>query len=333
VGDDLPAQRREVERALALARAGGDDRLELEARRHLTLMRIWTGEAGIEECEEIAELALERGEWVAGLRSMNEAATLRLMRGDFDQASVVLRRGGELAEAHGLNELLGWNAYTHVENGLVSGAWDDAVAAAAAAHELAERQAHSRVAVRTWFALVPILGARGELGALRSARDWFAAQGLTSEHAKTISPFAHVMAVGVEAVLARHGLADPPQPDPEICLPHIVDQGGLPSWLSAVEELLCLWIERGEGDFVRRALEERAGVRKGDPRSLLLGHGIDELTAARLDGDEGAAREALRLFRDLRAPWWQSKALCLLGEAEAAEAAAIERGLGIPVVG
>ncbi len=332
VGREVEERLPDVERALALARECGDDRLEFEARLRLTFERVNEGEAGVDECDALARLALERGEWRQSVRAANTTAMLLVGRGCFPEAAEALARGAEVAEAHDLKELLGWNTYTRVESGLVSGAWDEATAAALAAIEAAEQNAHHRVVVRTWSALVPILGARGDRPLLERARDWYAAQGLTAEHAKTISPFAHVMTLGVECVFARAELAAAPAPDPEICLPHVTYAGGMPSWLAAVEELLGLWAEHGEDGLVRGALERRAAARVGEPRALLHGHGIDELIAARLDRDPAAAREALRLFRELGAPWWQAKALRLLealGDGAAgAEAASIECGLG-----
>jgi hypothetical protein len=70
----------------------------------------------------------------------------------------------------------------------------------------------------------------------------------------------------------------------------------------------------------------------------MLGAGLDELVAGRLDGDPDRAREAARCFREFGAPWWLSKALRAFGALggagadEVTEAARIERGLGIPSV-
>ena len=95
----------------------------------------------------------------------------------------MLAGAAQLAQAHGLTELIAWNGYWRAEVGLASGAWDAATAASLGAIELAERNAYHRAAVRTWFVLVPIAAARGDVELLRRARDWFATQGLSAVHA------------------------------------------------------------------------------------------------------------------------------------------------------
>ena len=105
-------------------------------------------------------------------------AGLLIDAGAIVEAHSALAKARELAEAHGLTELLAWNAYWYVEAGLVSGDWERATAAGLEALELAERNGYQRAAVRTLFALVPIAGARADLELLERAREWFAAQGL-----------------------------------------------------------------------------------------------------------------------------------------------------------
>lgn len=322
----------DLERALALARECGDERLEFEALARLTLERMEVGRAGVDECAELERAGVERGRWREAIRFMHVHAGLLTERGAYEDALQLLDRAAELAEARGLTELLVWNGYARVEAGLVSGEWDAAVEAGLHAVDLGERNSYHRAVVRTWFAIVPIAGARRDVAVLARASDWFAAHGLSAANAASMSPYAHLMASATELVFAKSGIGAEPEPDVEVCLADLASFGSLPSWLAAIDELLGWWVERGEQDVVRRALERRAGARLDDPQ-LLLGLGVDELVAARLDGDADHAREALRYFRDCRAPWWTAKALRVLESlgaadgAEIAEAAAFEGAL------
>ena len=336
-GDEIGPRLADEERAVGLAQRAGDAALEFSARTRLIFDRVGLGEAGPDDCAELARTGLGLGEWREGLRALGVQANLLTERGRFPEALAVLDDAQDISRAHGLTEMLGWNGYYRVEAGLASGDWEAALEAGLAAIELGEQNAHHRVVIRTWFGLVPIAGARGDRALLERAAAWCAARDLTAARATAISPFAHVMSIGVDCAFARAGLVAAPEPDVDICLAHIAQAGGMATWLSAVEELLRLWVERGERDLVLTALERREAVRAGEPDSLLLGEGIDELTAARLELDAARATTALDRFRALAAPWWEAKALRVLeslGDTQAgAEAASLERGLGIPAAG
>jgi class 3 adenylate cyclase/tetratricopeptide (TPR) repeat protein len=333
-GDAIQPRVADEERAVALARRSGDVALEFAARTRLVFDQVGLGEAGPDDCAELARTGLALGEWREGLRVLGAQANLLTERGRFQEARTVLDAAAEIARAQGLTEMLGWNGYYRVEAGLASGEWDAALGAGLATIELGEQNAYHRVVVRTWFGVVPIAGARGDLALLERAAAWCSARDLTAAAAVTVSPYAHVMSIGIDCVFARAGLVPSPEPDVDMCLAHIAQAGGMATWLAAVEELLALWVVRGERDVVLSALERREAARDGEPDSLLLGEGVDELTAARLERDGARARVALDRFREVRAPWWQAKALReleLLGDAQAgAEAASLERGLGIP---
>jgi class 3 adenylate cyclase/predicted ATPase len=334
-GIDAPVERRleSLDRARDLAARCGDTHLEFRIRARRTLEATDLDESSILECADLARLGAKLGEWSESVRALHSQAALLIDHGSIDDALAVLAGAFELAQAHGLTELLAWNGYWQVEASLVSGAWTEASTAGFDAIAVAEPHAYHRAAVRTWFALVPIAGARRDREVLAHARAWFDAQELSAVNAATMSPFAHLMTSGVEIVLARAGLGEPPEPVAELCLAEMSRSEGLPSWHAAVDEILRLWIERHEHDRVRDALERRAVDRTSDSRPTLLGRGIDGVAAALLDCDPARAGAALDCFRELRTPWWTSKALRVLesfgAETAGAEAASIERGLGI----
>jgi class 3 adenylate cyclase/tetratricopeptide (TPR) repeat protein len=333
LGLDVDVQLADAERALAFARVGGDTRLEFDALAWVTTLKIPAGMAMTEEYAELERAAAEQGRWHEVVQLMQRRAFTLIAGAEVAAARPLLDRAAELAEARGLTERLAWDGYAHAEAGLVSGDWDDAMEAGLRAIELGLRNSYHRAVVRTWFALVPIAGARGDVALLERARDWLAEQGLSAAHALTVSPFAHLMTSGVELVLARAGVAPEPQPDVSTCLAELPDVGGAPSWLAAVDELLGWWVERGERVAVRRALAERASARERNPWPLEPG--IDALAAARLELDADRAREALGCFRACRAPWWTAKSLRVLESLGAAqpdeveEAAVLESALGV----
>lgn len=335
VGAPNELQLADIERALELARAHGDAKLEFDASIRHTFQLLDVGEAGADACAQVVRAAVEQGAWRDAVRALSVQAAVLTESGNVEEALALLGESGTLAEAHGLTEHLVWNDYSLVEVGLVSGDWDTAIAAGQAAVELGERNGYHRATIRSWFALLPIAGARGDFELLSKARNWFGAQGLSSVDAAALSPFAHLMACGVERVLARAGLGDEPSPQLEVLLPELDYFEGMPSWLAAMDEVFRLWAEQGDHDKLRAALDRREATRKKNAASF--GIGLDELGFARLDRDAVRAREALRRFRELRGPWWQAKALRVLEslgeEGAGAEAASIERGLGIPAAG
>jgi class 3 adenylate cyclase len=332
-GAAVDDRRAKLDQAVDLAARCGDARLEFQARIRRTFERADLGDRAVVECAELTRLGRELGEWRDSGRVMHTQAALMIARAAYGDALAVLDDAAQLAEAHGLTELLAWNHYWRVEAGLASGDWEGAVGSGLDAVDLAEENAYHRAAVRSWFALVPIAGARDDRSLLGRARDWFVARGLSAVHASTISPFAHLMTCGVELVLSRAGLTEAPEPDTELCLGALGDEDGLPSWLAATDELLTFWLDRGDHDAVRAALERPAGGVESE--GTMLGAGIFELAAARLDRDPARAQAALRCFRAFGAPWWTAKALRALeslGDAVAgAEAAGIERRLGVGI--
>ncbi len=215
-----------------------------------------------------------------------------------------------------------------------SGDWELAGSEGIRAVDLADAKGYDRVAVRTWFALIPIAEARHDTPLLARAADWFASRRGTFP----TSPYGNVMRAAVDLRLAGQGLAPAPELEPRTLIEDLGLAETAPSWLAAVERIVGGWLDRDLRGVAAEAIERYRTVEAGPIPGLLAAS--RSLVAAMAAGRAGqpaeatqAARTAVSQARAAHAPWWTLRSLRLLDEAGAASAddrrelAAIERGL------
>ena len=324
--DAVEEPRADVERALAIARQTGDSRLELEAFGWL----VSSVRTEPEAFAELERLALERRAWTKAADALQTQALI-LAPDHAARAVEVADRAVELCEAHGLREDLAWSHYTHVEAGLASGDWDAAVASARRAFAVGVVGGFDRAVVRTWSAVLPIASARWDQALLDEAHEWLSNRFREPE---SPSPYARIMMAARALELVARGLREPFVPAVDERLASFALGYASPSWLAGLEIVFDAWLGAGELDGAARALESMRQAAER-PGLAMLGRAEHPLLLARLRAARGEdpSRDALRAlegFRASAAPWWQAKALRLVGTPEAAaEAAAIEQALGI----
>jgi class 3 adenylate cyclase/tetratricopeptide (TPR) repeat protein len=324
---DQPVE--DLRRVHAIARAVGDRGLQLDASEWLTIVRMERGDDVRAEWERVYELSAREGRWKKAVDALRMQA-VGLLDDHAAETWDLLDQAAELAEAHGLSERIAWLDYERAEAGLVSGQWDRALEAGLRAVDLGERNAYHRPVVRTWFTLLPIARARGMTELVERMFRWF------QEHQPPATASWQLMMVaGAHLHFADAGLMPPFVPDPGPRLPSFADSQGRPSWFSIAFRVALSWLEDGQLEAVRSALDATGA----SPALPSMGRGVERLLRARLlavEGEPGAAaaaREALDAFRSSRAPWWMASAIRLLEESgdaspeELAEAAGIRRHL------
>ncbi|MDX6407853.1 MAG: hypothetical protein QOE13_924 [Gaiellaceae bacterium] len=334
--DDYDTAEADVTRALELARAHGDWMLELDA---LGLGARILGERGDERAaaawEQVESLSRRAGRWdkvVAAIRVRGGLAR------DDEEALRLFDLAAEISDAHGLVENGAWCHYARAETYFESGRWDEATDSALAAVEIAERHGFDRVAVRSWFVLLPLARARG--------RDDLVGRGARFFHARMPnppeSPYARVVATAAHLHFAACGFEPDFVPDVDSRLGSFdLDHEG-PSWLAAVETLIGRWLDGGQADGAEVALERmRASLDAHRPTPLA--RATEALLRARLLlfrgqlTDAVAEAERALVLLESRAPWWRAKAIRILEQGGAAnarqleEARTVEARLGIPV--
>ncbi|HEY4235850.1 MAG TPA: adenylate/guanylate cyclase domain-containing protein [Gaiellaceae bacterium] len=328
--DDFPGARADGERALALARAGGDADAELEALQLLTAS-IEGDELEEQRWRELESLARARGRWelVAGAI---RARALTPVDDEPERTLAGLDAAAELADARGLVEGAAWVDYGRAEAHLSAGSWDDALAVGLRAIDVAEERNMLRVAVRTWFTLRPIAEARGRIDLIGRAFPVF-----ERLRGSTDSPYARVIAAAMDLAFAEAGLLPPFVPELE---PRLVsfDLGyGEPSWMAAVESVVGSWLDAGALADARTALDRVRASTEGRAVSRLAGASLALLGSRLLlaEGDTAAAAAEAERALETRSPWWRARALRALAaagpvpDAVLAEAAELERSLGI----
>jgi hypothetical protein len=321
--DAVDGPRTDAERALAIARAEHEPRLELESLGLIATL----GRADLDALAELEELAAAHRAWPTAADAIRTRA-LVLTPDRAAEARPIARRAVELCEAHGLREDLAWSLYVNAEIGLVSGAWDAALAAGRRALELGVAGGFDRAVIRTWSTILPIAAARRDDALLGEGGTWLADRFREPERP---SPYALVMMAARGLDLVAAGLREPFVPEVDERVASFGLAYASPSWLAALGVVLDAWLAAGELDGAARALE-----RLGEAQTATLGRAEHALLTARLlaargDDPSAAAERALTGFREAAAPWWIAQALRLLpGEAAAAEAAGIERALGLP---
>jgi hypothetical protein len=328
--DDFPRARLDAERALALARESSDADAELEALQLLTAC----GEGDELEGQhwtELESLARDRGRWELAAGAMRSRALISV-HGEPERTLVELEAAAELAEARGLVEDALWTDFARTEAHLVAGSWDDGLAVGLRAIEAAEERSMHRVAVRSWFALRPIVQARCRTDLIERAFPLF--EGIRG---MSDSPYARVIVTGMDLAFAEAGLLPAFVPELEPRLASFDLAYDDPSWLAAVEAVVGSWLDAGALADARTALDRfRAAAERGNMARLAFAS--EALMRSRLllaDGDPAGAAAEAETAVETRSPWWRSRALRALAAAGAApgdalaEAVALERSLGI----
>jgi class 3 adenylate cyclase/tetratricopeptide (TPR) repeat protein len=328
-GDLLPA----ALAAVAIARRGGDQELELEASL-ASLVSLDAASEVVREAVPVQELAARLGRPDVVSRILRIRAMLGAAAGDDPFA--MLDEAAEIAVSHGLDEALGWAEYARAEVALGLGLWDVALRAGLRAIDIGERHGYRRVVVRTWHVLCPVAGAREDLDLLRRAAAWYEA----AEASLPGSPYGLMQYAGVHTIFGRLGVVSPRPVDPDELMPSFDLEVDLPSWIEAVDEVLRQWIADGRLDVVeeanrrmRASLERWPSLFGSAAVSLFQGRlalARGDLAAVARDG-----RAALEPLEAVHGRWWRARVLRLLERAgaatatELAEAAAIERELGV----
>src|SRR4051794_1294009 len=324
--DDYDRSELDAAQALILARKSEDPILELDA---LTISARVLVERGDERAYEawagVEQLARRAGNWEKVSAASRILAT-RELEDSPDDVVVRLGPAREVADAHGLVEDGAWCDYALAEAYLAAGRWDEAIAAGRRALTVAARHDFSRVAVRTWFVLLPIARVRGRDDLIGEASQLFAKRLSNAPD----SHYARVIATAAHLHFATAGLEPSFVPDVESRLPSFDLGHDGPSWLAAVETLVETWLEAGGLDGAGQALDRmRVSLDKGTPSRLA--RATEALLRARLslahadpDGATAQALRALDLLGEAGAPWWRAKAIRVLETAGAAEPALLD---------
>jgi class 3 adenylate cyclase/tetratricopeptide (TPR) repeat protein len=332
--DDYDAARKDADRALELARGGGDAPFELEALQLVAQVEAERGTDNRDDWAEIEELARRLGRWETVARASWTRAGF-VLEEDPAAAVRVLERTAEICTARGLVEMGGWIDHLRAEAHFLAGCWDDALDAGLRAFAVGEAHDFHRVVVRSWFVLLPIARARGRDDLVRQAFVRFDAR----RGKEPTSPYARIVATAAHLHFAAVGLEPAFVPDLEERLPSFDMAHGDPSWLSAIETVVDSWLGAGEHAAAEQALDRMRARLDGGTVSALA-NATERILRARLltaTGRDGAAAAADQALAELgaSAPWWRAHAIRELeaaGRAPAAlvaEAAAIEHRLGV----
>ena len=327
----------EMERAVELARAAGDQRTELRARHGLAVVHSESGRDDPAEWQALAEASFSAGDWPAAVAATRLSAMSKL-DDEAAEAFALVDRAREIATGRGFTEDLGWLNYLESEAAFITGDWDRAVAAGTRAMDMGEANAYRRLTVRTIHVMVPIAAARGNREMLERVARWYAS---LQPSQFPDSAYARIVRPAQDLELAAVGLIPSFVPEVEPRIQSFADEPGGPSWSAALDRVFRSWIETGEIDGAGKALDTMTAAVPGftDPTSFALG--TYELLRARIAlarddiglADE-AGRAAIARFRTSNALWWIAKSIRLLERAGSsdqqlvAEAEAIETRLG-----
>jgi len=326
-----PATIDDLDRALRIARAEGDRRLELDVVEWRAAAR---GEVGLfdpADWAELESLATELGDGSRAVRALRAQASVLV---DDRHAEVwpLADRAEDVARRRGGEEDVAWVDYLRAETGFVSGDWQSALECGLRAVGLGERYAYHRVVVRTWHALLPIAEARGERDLIRRAAAWYAER----EGTFPDSPYARIVEGAADLHFMHAGLKPLRMPSVEDRLTSFDVAPEGPSWVSALETVVESWLAHGALEGAADAIDRLEKAVEAEPATSNLGRGTALYLRARLGARQGlpsadveeTARAALELFAGIGARWWEAKALALLhelGRAEAGEAVRLGR--------
>ncbi len=328
----------DADRALAIAGAIGDPRLELDARAEAASARAEAGAGQAEDWLPVVELARAMGDHGLEARAIVNAASFIL-----DERPLELRPAiapaRDIAEAYGLSERLGWIGFVTTEADLATGAWDSGVREGLATLELAEAHGFHRVAVRTISCLAPMSALRGDVAALTHAQRWYeTARG----RSLPMSPYGRVLHAAAESWFQRGGLETHDLPDPDDLAEGLAMEPSAPSWMACLAVIFGAWRAAGMVEPVRDAIEAstRALYGSGTPSRLARGALIlERAVLAETLGDPDTAvvqaLNALPVLRGIGAAWWVARAIRVLERAgradpsDLADRMAIEAALGV----
>jgi tetratricopeptide (TPR) repeat protein len=286
--------------------------------------------------EELGSLARELGEWSVFVDVLLNRGIL-LADEPAAGSLAILDEAATTAEARGLNEQLAWIEYVRAEALTVIGRLDGAISACERALAIADANAYRRAAVRTYHALVPLAGMRGDPGPAGRVEAFYAQH----EGAFPDSGYSRIMRASMELAIARatHRKVGPPAAEPRMAALESPLQSA--TWILAVETVVGSWIAAGWLDEADEALRHLAIAAESRETSALGRGSVEflsgEVLRARGDaaGAHSRARAALDRFRAVPAPLWTLKALtaiAAMGRAspdELHEVAALRGQLGI----
>jgi hypothetical protein len=320
--DLIPAARS----AIPIAERAGERQLLLEARTALVATSDVTDPEFRDGADVVARLAAELERPDVESRAHRWRALAALAAGQDPMPH--LDAAAAVAIGHGLDEGLGWTNELRADLAFESGDWDVAMEAGLVAIGIAERHAYLRVAVRSWFVVVPIASWRGDVATLERAQRWFT----DNEANFPDSPYGRFMRAGVDLHLRATGLESNPDIAPDRLLPSfVVDTSA--SWLEAADAVLRRWLADGERAAVDAALQRMRDTFVGAMPPFT--EGAIAVMEARSNSTADAARGALARARRGWGPWWIAKGIRLLERSDAAsaeelaEARAIEASLGV----
>ena len=310
----------ETDLAWADAQAAGDPLLELDVLEHISAARDEIDEAGEADWSLLEEKALAVGRW-------HQVAVAGRIRGailaDSDPRAALprLEAAAELASAHGLTEQAGWARYSRTEALWVVGEWDEALELGRGVVELAERYAYERLAFRTWVILLPIAAARRDASVAEHWERWWA--GSADHFPSTPSPYALVLHAAI-AVWVAQATGRPAALPAEDLADSMIAMSN-PHFLAAAETITRAWMDAGRIELATGAAARMAANGR-DPDATRLMHVSAALHDAWVAGAATSAQTAAQLARDHGAPWWELRALRVLGDPRAD---ALEGALGI----
>ena len=312
-----------LDEARQIARAAGDQLLELEATRRLAVVRSELGLADPDGWPAVEALGRQVGDWGAVVAALINATT-DFSDDDPARALPVIEQAHAIADARGMAEQLAWTDYSRAEILVVMGDIDGALAVCERALASAESNQYLRVAIRIYALQVPIALLRGDTGpAIRVEALW---TGMTRP---PDSPYARMVRAALDLCRAEAGLRGPLVPDPQMCLPALDMPASQASWLLAVERVVDAWLAAGMLDVVAEGVRRMVTVRSNPATSGLARATGDalagKLALARGERESGAAlvRGALDSVRSIPAPLWIERWLAVLEVAGAATPAEI----------
>jgi class 3 adenylate cyclase len=312
--------RAETDRAWADAQAAGDPLLELDVLEHINAARDEIDEAGETDWALLEEKALAAGRW----HQMAVAGRIRVViRADNDPRAALpqLEGAAELALAHGLTEQAGWASYSRTEALWVVGEWDEALELGHGVIQLGERYAYQRLAFRTWVILLPIAALRGDPSLAEHWARWWAT---AADHfPSTPSPYARVLHAAIAVWVAQATGRPVALPSEDLADSMIAMSN--PHFIAAAETITRAWVDGGRQDLAAGAAE-RSAANAADPHATRLMRASAALLDAWAGGSVDSARTAALLANEHPAPWWELRALRVLGDQRAEE---LERALGI----
>lgn len=320
----------DVEEALTAASDLGDEDLVLDALECRARVLTGMGEAVADDWLAVEHAAIAGQAWPRAAVAMRMQA-MALIDDDAPSAEAPSTRLAQLATDHGLTTDLAWAESLRAEIRFVLGQWDEATTVAMRAVAAGGRTEDSGATLRAWHVVVPIASERGDVTRLGLAFYPYSLR-------RQIAPDSHYRRLLDAAAMIRFsaaGLCPPPDLTPAELLPSVSGSAVMPHWLAAVEVVVDAWISAGEFAAAEHAVEAMGASAAGGSASR-LGAGAEALLRARLLHAEGSpeggvashAWRALELFTAAKAPWWISKAIHMLVDANEAPDSDADDGAG-----